>query len=151
VALDQTIVATAVPTIASELESAKGYTWIGGAYLLAMAASGPIWTKLSDIWGRKPLLLLAVGWFFASSILCAKAFSMKMLIAARALQGIAGGGLVQLVTITISDLFSLKKRSLFLGCLELMWAIAGGIGPVMGGVFSQYVSWRWIFWINLRK
>jgi MFS family permease len=151
VALDQTIVATAVPTIAAELNSAKGYTWIGGAYLIANAASGPIWAKLSDIWGRKPLLLLAVAWFFASSIICAEASSMKMLIAARVLQGTAGGGLIQLVTITISDLFSLKMRSLFLGCIEVMWAIAGGIGPVMGGIFAQYVSWRWIFWINLRK
>jgi MFS family permease len=150
VALDQTIVATAIPTIASELKSAKGYTWIGGAYLIANSASGPIWTKLSDIWGRKPLLLLIVAWFFVSSILCAVSTSMKMLIAARVLQGVGAGGVFNLVTITISDIFSMKTRSLFLGCLEMVWAVAGGAGPVLGGVFAQYVSWRWIFWINLR-
>src|ERR1700753_27946 len=97
---------------------------IGGAYLIANAAAGPIWTKLSDIWGRKPLLLCACAWFFLSSIICAKAVSMRMLIAGRALQGVAGGGLMQLVTITISDLFSMRRRSLWLGCLELTWAVA---------------------------
>lgn len=82
--------------------------WIGGAYLLGNAAGACIWAKVSDIWGRKPILLLAVAWFFVSSIICATAVNMKMLIAGRALQGLAGGGLIQLVTITISDLFSIR-------------------------------------------
>lgn len=107
-ALDQTIVSTAIPTIAAHFHSAAGYTWIGGAYLLANAAGACIWAKLSDIWGRKPILLLAVGWFFISSIICATAVNMEMLIAGRALQGVAGGGLLQLVTIIISDLFSVR-------------------------------------------
>jgi len=100
--------ATATPTISAELHSASGYTWIGGAYLLANAAAATIWAKLSDIWGRKPILLLAVTLFFGSSIICASAVDMKMLIAGRALQGTAGGGLIQLVTITVSDLFSVR-------------------------------------------
>ena len=107
-ALDQTIVATAIPTISAQLHSASGYTWIGGAYLLANAAAAPIWSKLSDIWGRKPILLAAVATFFGSSIICAKASSMKMLIVGRSLQGTAGGGLIQLVNIAISDLFSMR-------------------------------------------
>lgn len=107
-ALDQTIVATAIPTIAAKLHSASGYTWIGGAYLLANAAGACIWAKLSDIWGRKLILLIAVAWFFVSSIICAVAVNMQMLIAGRALQGVAGGGLLQLVTIVISDLFSVR-------------------------------------------
>jgi MFS family permease len=107
-ALDQTIMATAIPTIAAYFHSSAGYTWIGGAYLLSSAASACIWAKLSDIWGRKPILLLAVAWFFLSSILCAASTSMQMLIAGRALQGVAGGGLLQLVTIIISDLFSVR-------------------------------------------
>ena len=107
-ALDQTIVATAIPTIASDLHSASGYSWIGGAYLLANAAAAPIWAKLSDIWGRKPILLAAVALFFASSILCALSATMKMLIIGRAFQGTAGGGLIQLVNITISDMFSMR-------------------------------------------
>ncbi|MCJ1247364.1 hypothetical protein MMC30_004578 [Trapelia coarctata] len=148
-ALDQTIVATAIPTIASDLHSASGYTWIGAAYLLANAAAGPIWAKLSDIWGRKPILLTAVAMFFASSIVCALSVNMAMLIVGRALQGTAGGGLIQLVNITISDLFSMRSRSLYLGLLEFMWALAGGVGPILGGAFSQYASWRWNFWINL--
>ncbi|KAF7122213.1 hypothetical protein CNMCM5793_000170 [Aspergillus hiratsukae] len=148
-ALDQTIMATAIPTIAAKLHSAAGYTWIGGAYLLANAAGACIWAKLSDIWGRKPILLLAVAWFFGSSIICATAVDMLMLIAGRALQGVAGGGLLQLVTIVISDLFSVRHRSLYLGLMEFMWALAGGIGPLLGGAFSQYVSWRWSFWVNL--
>ena len=107
-ALDQTIVATAIPTITYDLNSASGYVWIGGAYLLSCAASGPIWAKLSDIFGRKPIILTAAGLFFASSILCAKASSMKMLIVGRTFQGVGGGGLAPLVMITISDLFSIR-------------------------------------------
>lgn len=107
-ALDQTIVATAVPTIASELHSSSGYVWVMTAYLLAAAAGGPVWAKLSDIWGRKVIILLAVAWFFLSSIVCAAAISMDMLIAGRALQGTAAGGLLQLAFITISDLFSVR-------------------------------------------
>ncbi|KAJ5267191.1 Efflux pump dotC [Penicillium angulare] len=148
-ALDQSIMATAIPTIAAKLHSAAGYTWIGGAYLLANAAGACIWAKLSDIWGRKLILLIAVAWFFISSIICAVAVNMEMLIAGRALQGVAGGGLLQLVTIIISDLFSVRHRSLYLGGMEVMWALAGGIGPLLGGAFSEYVSWRWNFWINL--
>ncbi|PYH72313.1 MDR family MFS transporter [Aspergillus vadensis CBS 113365] len=148
-ALDQTIVATATPTISSDLHSASGYVWIGGAYLLANAASSNIWANLSDIWGRKPILLSAVALFFVASIICAKANGMPMLITGRGIQGIAGGGLIQLITITISDLFSVRLRSLFLGLIEFIWAIAGALGPIVGGAFTQSVSWRWIFWINL--
>lgn len=165
-ALDQTIVATAVPTIASELHSAAGYVWIGGAYLLANAAAGPIFAKLSDIWGRKPIILTAVAMFLGSSVICAKAVNMKMLIIGRSLQGTAGGGMIQLVMITISDLFSIRfrskmleqqlqiltnsrHRSLYFGLLEVVWAVAGGVGPVLGGVLTQRLSWRWAFWVNL--
>ncbi|TVY44625.1 MFS-type transporter [Lachnellula cervina] len=148
-ALDQTIVATAIPTITYDLNSASGYAWIGGAYLLSCAASGPIWAKISDIFGRKPIILTAAGLFFASSILCAKASSMKMLIVGRTFQGVGGGGLAPLVMITISDLFSMRSRSLYMGLMELVWIVAGGVGPVLGGAFTEKLSWRWNFWINL--
>lgn len=107
-ALDMTIVATAIPTISSDLHSAAGYSWIGGAYLLANAAGAPVWAKLSDIWGRKPMLLIAAAVFLGSSIICALAQSINVLIVGRALQGTAGGGLIQLVNIVISDIFSIR-------------------------------------------
>ncbi|KAF2099034.1 putative MFS transporter [Rhizodiscina lignyota] len=148
-ALDQTIIATAIPTISNQLHGSSGFVWIGGAYLLANAAAAPIWAKLSDIWGRKPILLLVVAWFFGSSIICATAKSMNVLIIGRAFQGTAGGGLIQLVNITLSDLFSMRSRALYIGLLETMWCVAGGIGPILGGTFAELISWRWAFWINL--
>lgn len=148
-ALDQTIIATAIPTIVSSLGTASGYVWIGGSYLLAGAAAGPLWTKFSDIWGRKPILLGSSMMFFCSSIICARAQSMKMLIVGRSLQGTASGGLFQLVMIVISDIFSMRERSLFMGLTAVMWTLAGAVGPVMGGAFTQTIGWRWCFWINL--
>jgi len=111
VALDQTIVATSIPTITHDLKSSSGYVWIGGAYLLSNAASGPIWAKLSDIFGRKPIFLAADALFFASSVFCAKAGSMKVLIIGRTFQGVACGGLIPLIMITISDIFSIRFES----------------------------------------
>lgn len=148
-ALDATIVATAVPVMAHELGSATGYTWIGGAYLLANAAGAPIWAKLSDIWGRKPVMLAALALFFAASAVCASAREMTVLIAGRALQGVAGGGLILLVHVVISDLFSVRRRSLIMGVTEAVWATAGGLGPPLGGIFASLVSWRWCFYLNL--
>jgi len=138
-----------LPTITSSLHSASGYVWIGGAYQLANAAALPIWAKFSDIWGRKPIILTAVAMFLISSIICAKAVDMRMLIIGRALQGTAGAGLGQLVMIIISDLFSIRHRSLYFGLLEVVWVLAGGVGPVLGGILTEKLSWRWAFWINL--
>ncbi|TKA25477.1 hypothetical protein B0A54_17668 [Friedmanniomyces endolithicus] len=129
-ALDQTIMATSIPTISAQLHSASGYVWIGSAYLLANAAAGPVWAKCSDIWGRKPALLGAVVLFAGASIMGALSVSMNMLIAARALQGTAGGGLLQLVFITISDLFSMRERVLYLGLTEVLVNL-----PICGTTF----------------
>ncbi|EFW20971.1 conserved hypothetical protein [Coccidioides posadasii str. Silveira] len=148
-ALDQTIIATSIPTVTADLHSAAGYTWIGGAYLLANAAAGPIWTKGSDIWGRKPALLGSVLIFAVASIIAAVSANIQTLISARALQGVAAGGLFQLVAVTISDLFSLRKRALYFGWMGGVWALAGSAGPLIGGAFSELVSWRWCFWVNL--
>lgn len=148
-ALDQTIVSTAAPSISADLHNAVGYTWIGGAYLLAYAVAGPIWAKFSDIWGRKPALMGSIALFAVASVIAAAAVDMAMLIAGRAMQGVAGGGLMQLVNITISDLFSMRKRALYLSWIGGVWVLAGTIGPLIGGALSEYASWRWCFWINL--
>jgi sugar phosphate permease len=112
-ALDMTIVTVAIPTIAAELHSTAGYTWIGSAYMLASASMAPMWGKISDIWGRKPIMLIAVGIFWVGSLLCGLSKNMGMLIAVRALQGVGGGGIIILVNICISDLFSMRKRGRF--------------------------------------
>ncbi|KAL4905576.1 hypothetical protein BDW74DRAFT_17936 [Aspergillus multicolor] len=148
-ALDQTITATSIPSISSSLHSAAGYTWIGSAYLLSKAASGPIWVRISDIIGRKPTLLCSVTLFAAASILAATSETMRTLIASRALQGAAAGGVGQLVIVTISDVFSIRDRALWFGLLGGVWAVAGSAGPVLGGALTEKLSWRWCFWINL--
>ncbi|KAH8680110.1 MFS multidrug transporter-like protein [Tricladium varicosporioides] len=148
-ALDITIITTALPTISEHFHSNAGYTWIGSAYLLANAASTPSWGKFSDIWGRKPILLIAAAIFFIGSLLCAVSVSIGMLIAARCIQGIGGGGLIILVNIAISDLFSMRNRGKYFGMVGMVWAFASAVGPILGGVFTEKVSWRWCFYINL--
>ena len=123
-ALDVTIVTVAVPTIALEFRSTAGYTWIGSAYMLATAAAAPMWGKVSDIWGRKPVMLIAVGVFWIGSLLSAVSRSMGMLIVARAVQGVGGGGIVILVNVCISDLFSMRKRGKFFLFL-FRWLFSG--------------------------
>lgn len=148
-ALDTTIVTTAVPTIVEHFDSSSGYIWIGSAYLLGNAAVVPVWGKISDIFGRKQTLLLTVGVFLVGSLLCAVSQSMSMLIAARAIQGVGGGGAILLPNICVSDLFSLQKRGMYFGMLGMVWALASALGPVIGGIFTSRVSWRWCFYINL--
>lgn len=148
-ALDVTIIATAIPTITEQFQSPAGYTWIGAAYLLANSATVPSWGKISDIWGRKPILLAAVAIFWIGSLLCALSVSIGMLIAARAIQGIGGGGIIVLVNICVGDLFSMRKRGMYYAFFGMVWAVASAIGPVLGGVFTTKATWRWCFYVNL--
>ncbi|KAI0845304.1 MFS general substrate transporter [Daldinia vernicosa] len=148
-ALDVTIVTTAIPTITEQFQSPAGYTWIGAAYLLANSATVPSWGKISDIWGRKPVLLAAVAIFWIGSLICALSINIGMLIAARAIQGIGGGGIVVLTNICVSDLFSIRKRGMYYAFFGMVWAIASAIGPILGGVFTSKVTWRWCFYVNL--
>jgi EmrB/QacA subfamily drug resistance transporter len=149
VAIDATILATAVPTIVKELGGFSLFPWLFSIYLLAQAVSVPIYAKLSDTIGRKPIILIGIGLFLLGSVLSGFAWSMPALIAFRALQGL-GAGAVQPMSITIAgDIYTLAERAKTQGYLASVWGISSVVGPTLGGVFSQFVSWRWIFFVNI--
>ena len=148
-ALDQTIVSTALPTITSDLGGLNELSWVVTAYLLASTASTPIWGKISDLYGRKLMLQIAVVVFVAASALAGLSQSMAQLIGTRALQGIGGGGLMVLVMAVIADLIPPRERGRYAGLFGAVFGIASVIGPLLGGLFTEHLSWRWIFYINL--
>lgn len=149
VAIDATILATAVPTIVGELGGFTQFPWLFSVYLLAQAVSTPIYAKLCDQVGRKPIMLAGIALFFLGSVLCGSAWSMTTLIVFRAVQGL-GAGAIQPVSITITgDLYSVAERARVQGYIASVWAASSVIGPTLGGVFSQFASWRWIFFINI--
>jgi EmrB/QacA subfamily drug resistance transporter len=148
-ALDQTIVAPALPTIARDLGQFNAISWVVTAYLLSATAATPILGKLSDLYGRRRLLTAGVGIFVLGSIACALAPGMIGLIIARAVQGTGGGALISLANTVIGDVVSPRERGRYQGYIAGTYALASIAGPVMGGYFAQYLSWTLIFWINL--
>lgn len=149
VAIDSTIVATAVPSIVSDLGGFSSFPWLFSAYLLAQAVSVPIYGKLSDMVGRKPIILAGIGLFLLGSVLCGIAWSMPTLIAFRALQGL-GAGAVLPVSMTIAgDIYSLQERAKVQGYLASVWAVSSVVGPTLGGIFSSLGIWRGIFLVNI--
>ncbi|KIS27561.1 DSBA oxidoreductase [Arthrobacter sp. SPG23] len=149
VAIDSTIVATAVPSIVHDIGGFASFPWLFSAYLLAQAVSVPVYAKLSDVVGRKPIILIGIGLFLLGSILCGVAWSMPALIAFRVLQGL-GAGAVQPMAITIAgDIYSLTERAKVQGYLASVWAVSSVVGPTLGGVLSALGMWRGIFLVNI--
>jgi EmrB/QacA subfamily drug resistance transporter len=149
VAIDGTIIATAVPSIVHDIGGAAAFPWLFSVYLLVQAVTVPIYSKLADTIGRKPIMILGIGLFLLGSILCGIAWSMPALIAFRVVQGL-GAGAVQPMSITIAgDIYTVAERAKAQGYIASVWGIASVVGPTLGGVFSQFVSWRWIFYVNV--
>ena len=148
-ALDQTIVATALPTIGRALDDVEHLPWVVTAYLLSSTAVTPLYGKLSDIHGRRVMMLVSIGVFLVGSIACALAPTMLVLILARGLQGVGGGGLISLAQTIIGDIVAPKERARYQAYFAAVFVASSVAGPVLGGVFAQHVHWSMIFWINL--
>jgi EmrB/QacA subfamily drug resistance transporter len=148
-ALNQTIVATALPTIGRAFGDFENLSWIVLAYLITSTAVAPLYGKLSDIYGRRGMMLVAIGIFMAGSVACAVAPSMLLLIVGRGLQGIGGGGIVPLAQSIIADAVPPRERGHYQAYTGSIWIIAGGGGPVLGGFIAEHLHWSVIFWINV--
>jgi EmrB/QacA subfamily drug resistance transporter len=148
-ALEQTIVAPALPAIGQSLGDIDDLSWVVTSYLLALTAATPLFGKLSDIYGRRVVLLLAIGIFIVGSITCALAPTLWLLVLARGLQGIGGGGLLPIAQTIIADLLSPRERPVVQGRTSIMFMSASILGPVLGGLLTDHLHWSFIFWINV--
>ena len=147
--LDQTILATALPTIARDLGTIEDVSWLVSAYVIASAATIPVWGKVGDRLGRRRVLELSLSLFLLASAACGIAGDLSMLIVARAVQGAAAGGLMTLAMAAVGDLVSPRERARYQGYIAAVFALATVAGPLLGGLLTEQVSWRWVFYVNL--
>src|SRR5881409_1678769 len=148
-ALDQTVVGTALPRIVTDLHGNDIYTWAFTAYLLTATISGPIYGKLSDLFGRRPVLLFAVSVFLVGSALSGLSREMWQLVGSRALQGLAAGALFPVALAVIGDLFDAAERGKYQGLVGAVFGLSSLIGPAIGGVITDTIGWQWVFFVNL--
>lgn len=149
VAIDSTIVATAVPSIVQDVGGFTSFPWLFSAYLLAQAVSVPVYAKHSDVVGRKPIILSGIALFLLSSILCGVAWSMAALIAFRVLQGLGAGAVLPMAMTIVGDIYTVTERAKVQGYLASVWALSSVIGPTLGGLFASLSIWRAIFLVNI--
>ncbi len=148
-ALDQTIVATALPTIVADLGDAGHQSWVVTSYLLASTIVTALVGKLGDLFGRKRVFQAGIVFFVVGSVVCGLAQSMGMLVAARALQGIGGGGITVTASALIGEVVPLRERGRYQGILGAVFGVTTVVGPLLGGYFTDYLTWRWAFWVNV--
>ncbi|GAB4197915.1 MAG: MDR family MFS transporter [Roseiflexaceae bacterium] len=147
--MESTVIATAMPTIVSQLGGLESYSWVFSAYMLASTTTVPLFGKLSDIFGRRPVYACSLLLFLVGSLLCGQAQSMPMLIAFRVVQGLGAGGLMPLAITIIGDLFTFEQRARMQGLFSGVWGVSAVVGPLLGGFLVDQASWRWVFLINL--
>ncbi|MFJ7008590.1 MDR family MFS transporter [Pseudomonas putida] len=148
-ALDQTIVAVSLPAISAQFNDVDLLAWVISGYMVAMTVAVPIYGKLGDLYGRRRMILTGISLFTLASIACAMAQDMQQLVLARVLQGIGAGGMVSVSQAIIGDFVPPRERGRYQGYFSSMYAVASVAGPVLGGWLTEYLSWRWVFWINL--
>lgn len=148
IAIDATILATAVPSVVHDLGSYQQFPWLFSVYLLAQAVSVPIYSKLADTVGRKPIILIGIALFLLGSILCGFAWSMPSLILFRLVQGLGAGAVGPMAMTIVGDIYTVSERAVVQGYIASVWAVSSVVGPALGGVFAQFDMWRLIFFIN---
>ncbi|MRG85872.1 MFS transporter [Salinibacillus xinjiangensis] len=148
-AIEGTIVSTAMPSIVADLGGFSYFSWVFSIFLLMQAVTIPIYGKLADLFGRKPVYFLGVIIFLVGSILCGLATSMPLLIAFRFIQGIGAGAVQPIASTIVGDIYSIEERSKIQGYLASVWGISSIVGPALGGIFVEYIHWAWVYWINI--